>query len=98
MSSTETGRSWGRVAGGVDETRSRNAATDTPRPDGAQPQRVGERVRRGRATPPATLPHDRPTPTVARPARKLYAPRNEDHEIGRASCRERVENAVVAGG
>src|SRR5437867_6129347 len=54
----------GAVPGGVVETRSRNAATGAPRPDGAQPPRVCERVRRGRATPPGTAPAplDPPSP------------------------------------
>ena len=47
--------------------RSRHAATDAARPDGAQPPRSSARVPRGRATPPA--------PLVA----TLYAPRVAKH-------------------
>src|SRR5438034_171812 len=44
------GAGRGAGQGGV-ETRSRPATTGATRPDGAQPHRSSERVRRGRATP-----------------------------------------------
>jgi len=40
------------AGGGVDRTRSREAATDAARPDGAQPPRSSERAPRGPAIPP----------------------------------------------
>src|SRR5438309_6860875 len=49
-------RPGGGLAGAVEETRSRHAATDVARRDGAQPPRGSERVPRGRSTPPARPP------------------------------------------
>ncbi len=53
------------AGGGVDRTRSREAATDAARPDGAQPPRSSERAPRGPATPPPAPAPVATTPSAA---------------------------------